>query len=561
MEISGSSYRVGEWLIDPKRGAACRGDENVHLEPKATELLNLLASRAGEVVSRTELLDVVWRGVVVNDDVINNTVAKLRHSLQDNPKLPELIETIPKRGYRLIAPVSDAGPKKSYSVLLVTTALFLAAVITIALVLQSVRVKENELHSAQIENEVLPLPDKPSVAVLPFVNLSDDSNQEYFVDGVTEDLIIDLSRVSGLFVIARNSSFVYKNKSIDIKTVGNELGVQYVIEGSVRKLADKLRINVQLINVETGGHLWAEHFDGNIDDVFAFQNKIAEEIVNALSVTMTGTQKNYASFQETYSPEAYEAFLKGWAAYKKETPEDYAKAITNFEIAVNADPSYGRALAAMAAVYWETYRKRWHRRLGISPLSNAWQRANENLEKSMIAPTPIAHKVASAMLMTNRRYDEAFAEAKRAIAIDPNDPLGYIALAEVFMFTGLPAKAEELIYKAMRLDPQHRVPYLQTLGLAQLEKGDVANAVHTLEQATQGSPDNRLSWMALISAYGLNNQPDKANTALTVLAKLQHNDKLVSFTVAHAREHWPFKNESDRENFLDGLRRAGVAEW
>ncbi|TNF97554.1 MAG: tetratricopeptide repeat protein, partial [Gammaproteobacteria bacterium] len=185
----------------------------------------------------------------------------------------------------------------------------------------------------------------------------------------------------------------------------------------------------------------------------------------------------------------------------------------------------------------------------------------ENLEKSMVAPTPLAHKIASAMLTMNRRYDEAITEAERAIAIDPNDPLGYIALAEVFIFIGSPEKAEALIRKAMRLDPQEHGPYLLALGKAQLVKGAAADSILLLQRAAQRSPDNRLAWMALISAYGSLGRSEEAKAALMTLNNLQRRDKLVSFTVSRAREHWPFKEAGDRDRFLDGLRKAGVPEW
>lgn len=556
-------YRIGEWSIDPKRGFACRQDENVHLEPKATELLNYLASRSGEVVSRDEMLETVWPNVIVGDEVITNTVAKLRRALQDDPKSPKLIETIPKRGYRIVASVSEA--QASGINILVSpslwTVIVLAVLATSGAAMLSMWPWTSKVDTASIERMAFPLPDRPSIAVLPFENLSNDSGQEYFADGMTEDLITDLSRVSGLFVIARNSSFAYKGRPVDIKIVGRELGVHFVIEGSVRKVGSKLRINVQLIDTRTGGHLWAQRYDSDIDDVFTLQDQIMSKIVAALSVKLTGIEKDYAAFQETHNPTAYQAFLRGWAAYRRETPEDFSRAITHFEKAVEEDPAYGRAHAALAAIYWESYRKRWYRRLGISPISLAWQQANEYLEKSMVAPTPLAHKIASAMLTMNRRYDEAITEAERAIAIDPNDPLGYVALAEALIFIGSSEKAEGFVRKAMRLDPQNPAPYLLVLGKAQLVNGAVADAILSLEQATQRSPDNRLAWMALISAYGSLGQAEKAKTALTILGDLQQRDKLVSFTVANAREHWPFKTDNNRDRFLDGLRKAGVPEW
>ena len=562
MEQSILPFQVGEWSINPNSGIAQRQDERVHLEPKACELLCYLVMRRGEVVSRNELLQAVWPDVVVGDEAITNAIAKLRRSLHDDPKSPWLIETIPKKGYRIIAIVSEsattvtAARRPAYRT--AGAALVVAAIL---LVVFFATTRSPGPISAPTTQTALPLPDKPSIAVLPFMNLSNDSSQAYFVDGLTEDLITDLSRVSGLFVIARNSSFAYKGRAVTPDELRKELGVQYLIEGSVRKIESQLRINIKLIDTESGGHLWAKRYDTEIDKVFDIQNEITDNIVSALSVNKTEIEKTYSDFQETYNRKSYDAFLKGWAEYRKGTPESFATAITHFETAVTEDPAYGRALAALAAVYWEGYQKLWYRRLGISPRSLAWQRANEYLDRSMVAPTPLAHMVASSMLLTNRRFDEALTEAKRAIAIDANDPTGFSAIADILISMGEPGKAEPLIRKAMRLDPKDKFAYLFILGKAQLVKGQLQEAISSLEMVTQKKPDNRLAWMVLISAYGLNGQTEQAGEALKILNELQRRDKIVSFTVANAREHWPFKKESDRYFYLDGLRKAGVPEW
>lgn len=561
MDKNLSSYRVGEWTIDPGRGMARRGDESVHLEPKAVELLNYLVSRPGEVISRAELMDMVWPNVIVGDDVITNTVAKLRRSLQDNKKSSRLIETIPKRGYRVAASAPVIGTDGSSTpVTRLHWIMLLGALLVLAVIAHLPGPPQDSLDG-ETGIGTIPLPDKPSIAVLPLANLSDDNRYEYFVDGITEDLIADLSRVSNLFVIARSSSFHYKGRAVDYQEVGNELGVRYLVDGGVHKVGNKLRIDVRLVDTLNDVQTWSETYDGDITGVFAFQDELREKIVHLLSVEMTGFERDYAGFQETHKHSAYEAFLEGWAAFRRDTPEDYTKALIHFERALQEDPAYGRAFAALAAIYWETYSRRWHRRLDISPIYAVWERVNEYLERSMIAPTPLAHKVASAMLTMNRRYDEAVAEARRAIAIDSNDPLGYVALADVFNYAGVPDEAEAVIMKAMRLDPQDQGAYYMSLGIAKLVKGEAQGAIALLQRATLRSPDNRLAWMMLISAYGAIGDVEKGKAALETLDNLQRRDKLVSFTVARAREHMPFKMPDDRDRILDGLRKVGVPEW
>jgi len=203
------------------------------------------------------------------------------------------------------------------------------------------------------------LVDSHSIAVLPFVNMSDDPKQEYFSDGITEDLITDLSKISGLFVIARNSTFTYKGKSVKVQQVAQELGVRYVLEGSVRKASDQVRINAQLIDAGTGHHLWAERYDGKMDDIFALQDKINQKIVAALAVKLTVNEQEQSVIKETNSIAAYDAFLQGWELYLRQTPDDFAKALPLFEKSIALDPNYGRAYAALALTYLEASGYGW----------------------------------------------------------------------------------------------------------------------------------------------------------------------------------------------------------
>ncbi len=208
-----------------------------------------------------------------------------------------------------------------------------------------------DVEPASLERMAFPLPDKPSIAVLPFANMSDDTSQEYFADGMTEDLITDLSKISGLFVIARNSSFSYKGQQAKVRQVAEELGVRYVLEGSVRRVGDEVRINAQLIDATTGGHLWAERFDGTLADVFAFQDQVTKRIVDALALQLTPQEAQRVSGLGTDNVAAHDAYLLGLTFYYRRTPESYAKARTHFERAVELDPNYSAAHTALAKLY------------------------------------------------------------------------------------------------------------------------------------------------------------------------------------------------------------------
>ena len=265
---------------------------------------------------------------------------------------------------------------------------------------------------------------KPSIAVFPFSNFSADPDQEYFADGITEDIITDLAKISGLFVTARNSSFAYKGKQTDVRTVAGELGVRYVLEGSVRRADGQLRINVQLIDATTGGHLWANRYDGALANVFALQDQITDKITKALQVALTPNEKKLAQVAETDSVEAYDAFLKGWERYLRTSPEDFAAAIKHLTQATQLDPDYARAHAALGLTYWQASERDWQGALpypGQAEQVNrlTWRYARvlsiEHLEKALRRPTAIAHRLASATYLLQRRFAEALAAAYRRL--------------------------------------------------------------------------------------------------------------------------------------------------
>jgi TolB-like protein/class 3 adenylate cyclase/Flp pilus assembly protein TadD len=314
--------------------------------------------------------------------------------------------------------------------------------------------QSKRVEPANLDKMAFPLPDKPSIAVLPFTNMSGNPEQEYFSDGITEDLITDLSKISKLFVIARNSVFTYKGKPVKISQVAEELGVRYVLEGSVRRAEDQVRINAQLIDATTGGHLWAERYDGLIKNVFALQDKITQKIVAALKVTLSAEEEKQTASWETSDPAAYDAFLKGWAHYRRKTPEDFTKALPYLDEAVERDPNYSRAYAALAAVYWEGARSLWGKYLDMSR-AEAEMMANIYIAEAMQDPTPLAHWIASDIQRAGRRYQEAITEATRAIALDANDPIGYYAMSSALIWAGNPVGGAEFIKKAMRLDPHY----------------------------------------------------------------------------------------------------------
>ena len=426
------------------------------------------------------------------------------------------------------------------------------------------------------------LPDKPSIAVLPFANMSDDPKQEYFSDGITEDIITDLSKISGLFVVARNSTFVYKGRAVQVSEVAKELGVRYVLEGSVRKAGDRVRINAQLIDTVTGGHLWAERYDGTLADVFALQDKVTEKIVAALAVKLTVAERALQARGETANPEAHDAFLRGWAYYRRNTPADFAKAIPYFEEAIGLDPNYSRGHAALAALYWGVQDKQltsrasdWVRSLGLTSME-AWRLANQHLQEAMIDPVPLALQVGSRALTFQGRHDEAIAQAERAIKLNANNPVGYEAMAIALIYSGRAKKGAENIAKAMRLDPHYPPEYPYWRGLAEFGLERFEKAVASLTRAVQGNPDDDRALLVLAAAYGHLGRGREAGSALEKLRKLlaqrrKRRDQslgkgvelgvdvfLIGPYTLEDVDLWPFKERADRERLREGLRKAGL---
>lgn len=402
----------------------------------------------------------------------------------------------------------------------------------------------------------LDLPDIPSIAVLPFVNVGGKVEQEYFSDGITDDLITDLSRISGLFVIARNSVFTYKGTPVIVQQVAQELGVRYVLEGSVRRAGNRLRINAQLIDATSGHHLWAERYDGQVGDVFALQDRITKKIVAALAVKLTSGEQEELSRTYTDDITAYDAFLQGRSHYSRRTPNDLAKAVSYFQKAVALDPNYGQAFAALALAYLEAARNLWLQSLEVSHWQ-AYENAQRYLRTAMQNPSSLAHQVASEVFVAIQRSQDAITEAERAIALDPNDANSYLAMAYALIFAGTPKKAFDFIEKAMRLDPHYPAYHLFVLGLAYFGTDQFEKAATLFERALKRNPENYAPLIPLAAAHAHLGRIREAK------AEIEQFKKIVpGFTLQFLQESFLFryKNSADRQRLSEGLRKSGVSQ-
>jgi adenylate cyclase len=357
--------------------------------------------------------------------------------------------------------------------------------------------RHSSLVTEEAQPPLLPLPDKPSIVVLPFVNMSKDPEQEYFSDGLTETLTGDLTRLSGLFVIARNSAFTYKGKAVKVQDVGREMGVRYVLEGSVLKSGDQLRISAQLIDATTGYHLWSERYDRPLKDIFALQDEIVQKIVTTLKLQLTLHEQGILARKTTDNLEAYDSFLRGVEYFGRATKEASAQARQMWEKAVALDPQYAEAYAWLGLTYYREWMFRW------SPDPQTLERALALEQKaiSLDDSLPFAHSLLSWVYVQKQQYDQAIAEGERAIALDPNNADSYAFQAQALNSAGRPEEALRLVERAMRLNPRYPPVYLFELGWAYGSTGRYAEAVAASKEAISRNPNHPGAHFVLANSY------------------------------------------------------------
>jgi len=408
------------------------------------------------------------------------------------------------------------------------------------------------------------LPHRPSLAVLPFDSLGDSSANDYFADGMTDDIITDLSKLSGILVIARNSSATYKGKAVKVQQVAEDLGVRYVLEGSVRREGDTVRINAQLIDALGGQHLWAERYDGSIQDVFALQDRVIGQIVAALAVKLTNAERTSVEFVETRNPQAYDAVLRGWAHYRLGPEEETNKAIALFEQAIALDPDYGRAHAAIAAASWRIVESSWE-----STTEGGYQRAFDRMQEALVKakrqPNGLAHAVSAEVLAKQGQYEEAFTEIGRAMALAPNDPDSHLSKARILNATGRAAQAEESVRWAMRLDPLYSPDYLRVLAMSLFHQQRYEEAVATLERLLPLKTDVADDYTTLIASLGHLGRNSGVADAIEKFNELNVPAGYNTITVQNSGGWWWYGDIFDydpvyRDQLMEGLRKAGVPE-
>ncbi len=392
--------------------------------------------------------------------------------------------------------------------------------------------------------------DKLSIAVLAFDNMSDDQSQEYFCDGFTDDLITDLSKIPDLFVISRNSSFTYKGKSVKVQKIAQELGVKYILEGSIRKVEKQVRINAQLVDGATGHHLWAGKFDRNVGDIFTLQDMISKEILTALNVKLTLGEQTRIFAKNTDSLEAYLLFLQAIHQLRKTNQEGTRLARKLCEQAISLDPNFADPYRALA---WGHVWDMW---FGWSQSPDeSFKKAEELVEKSLTLDDTNPGTVAllGHLYLMKRQHEKAIAKGEKSIALDPNSANNYMLLAGTLRFSGRAAEGIPLLKKAIRLEPHTPANFYYQLGMAYNFTGQYDDAIAVLKDALKRTPDHLLSLIGLTIAYSLADNMKEARATATELLKV--NPKL---SVANLERKAPYKNKTDLALSIGALRKAGL---
>ncbi|MBZ9674038.1 winged helix-turn-helix domain-containing tetratricopeptide repeat protein [Mesorhizobium sp. ES1-3] len=506
--MQGERFAFGRFVLDSGAGTLLRNDVPVAIGYRGLKLLAALVARPGEILGKTELMDAAWPGTAVEEGNLTVQIAQLR-KLLGPPGIAgegggEWIATVPRVGYRFTGAVEQlAGAKR----------------------------------------KPLPLPDKPSIAVLPFVNFSNDAGQDSFCDGLTEDLITDLSRISGLFVIARNSTFAYKGKAMDVRAIAGELGVRYLLEGSARRDAGRVRINAQLVDAASGDHLWAERFDRGLDDIFAVQDEVTAKIVEAL----LGRLRAPPPRNRPTNLDAYDLCVRARKLID-DSPQTAREAHLMLTRAVALDPDYAEAYRWLAMNHWMGW---VHWGEPIDPN----RRIALDLARKAVAIDPNdagCHWVLGNLLAYERDFAEADAEFARAFELDPNEADAWATLSDITTLAGRVEEGLEYIRKAFRLNPFPANWYYLTLGQAQYAARDYAAAIETLRRDETYRTSSRRFLAASLAQLG---RLDEARAEVELF--LVGNPH---FTTRHWVWTEPFRDDATREHFIEGFHKAGLPD-
>ena len=523
-------YVFEDCAFDPDRRELTRSGEAIPIGPRVFDLLLYLVQNREHVVSKDEILSAVWAGRIVSESTLTSHINAVRKAVGDNGEEQRLIRTLARKGFRFVGDVREAPGNHAAS--------------------GAGSEKQDEATAP-----VLILPESPSIATLPFQNWSGDPEQEYFADGVVEDIITALSRIHWLFVIARNSSFAYKGRAVDVKQVGRELGVRYVLEGSVRKAANRVRITGQLIDATTGGHLWADRFEGSLDDIFELQDLVAERVVGAITPTLERAEIERANRKPTDSLDAYDYYLRGTANFHRGTRRAIDEALPLFYKAIELDPGFASAYGAAASCHYWRKMNNW--------LSDRVQDFAEGARLANCAVELGANDAVAlsrgghALAHFGGELDRGVAAVDRALVLNPNLSTAWYLSGFQRISLGQHDDAVERFARAMRLSPLDPATFQMQTGTAMAHmfarRFDVA--CEWAEKARRELP-NILRVSAFSAAsYALADRMEEARRAMEHVRRID-----ATLCISNVEDWVVLRRPEDLATFVEGLRRAGLPE-
>jgi TolB-like protein len=520
------AYAFGEYMLDVKRRELWRGGELLGLEPQVFDLLVYLVQNRDRVVGKDDLLQAVWAGRIVSNTALTTRINAARRALGDNGERQRVIRTLPRKGVRFVAEIMET-PDGTHS----------------------------RLAAAPGAAGVGPsaaLPDKPSIAVLPFVNIGGDPDQEHFAAGMVEEIITALCRVRWLFVIARNSSFAYKGQTVDVKQVGRELGVRYVLDGAVRRSGDLVRITAQLLDAETGGYLWADRFDGTLADIFGLQDRVAAKVAGVIEPAMETVEIHRSAKRPTDDLTAQDLYLRALPDCYSCNAERLLRAMVLLEQAIERDPGFAPALATAAGCRQFLGVSGWVEDPAINRLK-AVELARQALQADGHVPAVLT-EAARVLGHFTEDIDSAVAMIERALDLNPSHARGWYWNGWLRLFAGQPDVAIEHFRTAVLLNPRHR-PYLTGIGVAHFFSRRYREATDALTASLVEFPGWPTTYRFLAASCVHSGRLEKAREMF---------DRLRAITpapvpLADCSGNSPFQNREQSALYAEGLRVAAAA--
>ena len=508
----------GPFRLDARNRSLLRDGRKIPLRSRSLDILCVLAGARGNLVTKDELMSRIWPGAVVEENALQVHVSALRKALAEDVGNQRHIVTVPGRGYRFVDQPAGSQSTGFWSA-----------------------------------GAAAPCADKPSIAVLPFQNMSGDPQQDYFADGIVEDIITALTRVPSLLVVARNSSFAYKGRSVDVRQVGCELGVRYVLEGSVRKAGDRLRLSGQLIQANTGVHLWAEHFDGDLADVFALQDEITACVVGALVPTLQDAEIARVRRKPAENLDAYDRYLRALACRNTLTSAGAEEALRLLDEALALDPTFVPA-ATLAGIIWAIRISQ-----GWSPIRRAQAEALRYARMAVQIDPHDADALAALArwtAMCTRDYSEARSLVDRAIALDPNCARAWRSSGYIFVYMGEPELALDHLQRGLRFHPRDSWVHDSWGGVAQalMKLGRDQEALMAARKAAQLNPRFSGGLRILAAAMALAGDVEEAKHVMQ-----QHQDIDPDCSIAAMKARFGL-SEQTAARYFAGLRLAGLPE-